>query len=40
MNAVNRATNILFQPQSEWSAIAHERSDARSLYLGYVALNA
>ncbi|MET0679454.1 MAG: Yip1 family protein [Burkholderiales bacterium] len=38
MNAVNRATNILFQPQSEWSAIAHERSDARSLYLGYVAI--
>jgi Yip1 domain len=38
MNAVNRATNILLQPQSEWSAIAHERSDARSLYLGYVAI--
>ena len=38
MNAVNRATNILFQPRSEWSAIAHERSDARSLYLGYVAI--
>ena len=38
MNAVNRATNILLQPQSEWSAIAHERSDARSLYLGYIAL--
>jgi hypothetical protein len=38
MNAVNRATNILLQPQSEWSAIAHERSDARSLYLGYIAI--
>jgi len=38
MNAVNRAANILLQPQSEWSAIAHERSDARSLYLGYIAI--
>lgn len=38
MNAVNRATNILLQPQSEWSAIAHERSDVRALYLGYIAL--
>jgi hypothetical protein len=38
MNAVNRATNILLQPQSEWSAIAHERSDARALYLGYIAI--
>ena len=38
MNAVNRATNILLQPQSEWSAIAHERSDVRSLYSGYIAI--
>jgi hypothetical protein len=38
MNAVNRATNILLQPQSEWSAIAHERSDVRALYLGYIAI--
>ncbi len=38
MNAVNRATNILLQPQSEWPAIARERSDARSLYLGYIAV--
>ena len=38
MNAVNRATNILLQPQSEWSAIAHERSDPKALYLGYIAI--
>jgi hypothetical protein len=38
MNAVNRATNILLAPESEWSAIAHERSDPKSLYLGYVAI--
>ena len=38
MNAVNRATNILLQPQSEWSAIAHERSDVRALYLRYIAI--
>lgn len=38
MNVVNRAANILLEPQSEWSAIARERSDPRSLYLGYVAI--
>lgn len=38
MNTVNRATNILLQPQNEWPAIAHERSDPKSLYLGYIAL--
>ncbi len=38
MHAVNRATNILLQPESEWSAIARERSDPRSLYLGYIAI--
>jgi hypothetical protein len=38
MNAVNRATNILLEPQSEWSAIAHERSDPKTLYLGYIAI--
>lgn len=38
MNAVHRATNILLQPESEWSAIAHERSDPQSLYLGYIAI--
>jgi hypothetical protein len=38
MNAVNRAANILLAPESEWSAIAHERSDARSLYLDYIAI--
>jgi hypothetical protein len=38
MNAVNRATNILLAPEAEWSAIAHERSDPKSVYLGYVAI--
>jgi hypothetical protein len=38
MNALNRAANILLEPQSEWSAIARERSDPKSLYLGYVAI--
>jgi hypothetical protein len=38
MNAVNRAANILLAPEAEWSAIAHERTDAKSLYLGYVAI--
>jgi Yip1 domain len=38
MHAVNRATNILLQPESEWSAIAGERSDLKSLYLGYIAI--
>jgi hypothetical protein len=38
MNAVNRATNILLAPETEWPAIARERSDPKSLYLGYVAI--
>jgi hypothetical protein len=38
MNAISRAANILLEPQSEWSAIARERSDPKSLYLGYVAI--
>lgn len=38
MNVVNRAANILLEPQSEWSAIARERTDPKSLYLGYVAI--
>jgi hypothetical protein len=38
MNVLNRAANILLAPQSEWSAIARERSDPKSLYLGYVAI--
>jgi hypothetical protein len=38
MNALNRAANILLEPQSEWSAIARERSDPKSLYLGYIAI--
>jgi len=38
MNTLNRAANILLEPQSEWSAIARERSDPKSLYLGYVAI--
>lgn len=38
MHTVNRATNILMQPESEWSAIAHERADPKSLYLGYIAI--
>jgi hypothetical protein len=38
MNVLNRAANILLEPQREWSAIARERSDPKSLYLGYVAI--
>ena len=38
MNAVNRAANILLEPQNEWAAIAHERSDPKALYLGYIAI--
>ncbi len=38
MNVLNRAANILLAPQSEWPAIARERSDPKSLYVGYVAI--
>lgn len=38
MDLVARATRILVQPKSEWNAIAHERTDPRTLYLGYIAI--
>ena len=38
MNALNRAANILLEPQNEWSAIARERSDPKSLYFSYIAI--
>ena len=33
MNALNRAANILLEPQSEWSAIARERRSSREHFI-------
>ena len=38
MNLVTRVINILLQPKSEWPAIADERTDPATLYLGYIAI--
>src|SRR5574341_2209285 len=38
MNLVTRVINILAQPRTEWPAIADERTNPATLYLGYVAI--
>ena len=35
MNLVDRAKNILFQPNQEWPVIAAEAADTKSLFAGY-----
>ena len=38
MNLVDRAKNLLFQPNQEWPVIAAEDADTKSLFANYAAL--